>query len=944
MTKGEKTAPRSPIVPAKIERRTERLESTLRRKDRTIAALRAQLARQEQSLESRLAEKDQQLQALSLRVSEQLTRLDAIDSSIGARILSRYGKLKYGVLLPALRAIGLKRPLVSTAGLQIHIDREIFDLIAVGRGTAIYLSGWCYHPTWEIRKLQAGLNGHLYPMKAAGIAMPGVTETSSPDQDPNLHSYRSGFWTILPLPSVEQTTRIEVEINAILSNGETHSQVIATSALAPVWRTSEILSGSLVETQSGSQVTTPFPSPEWPQPSRPSPLVAICMTTFNPPLNLFERQIQSIVDQTHSRWICVITDDGSRPEVYERISALTARDARFRLNRNAETLGFYRNFETCLSLAPREADFVALCDHDDYWHPGKLAALLGQFDERTTLVYSDMNIVDEEGVRLANTYWTTRRNNYEDFASLIFANTITGAALMIPRSLLGYILPFPERIGEAYHDHWIACVAMAMGQIKYVDSPLYDYVQHSSNVLGHYAPRRETIFDRLAGLPEALRSATKTVRHNLVQWAAVYFCDLVRLQVISHILLLRCAPHLTSTKSKVLKSVRDADGSFLALAWLWLRSLRNIGRSSETLGAENRLLRAVLWKKQRIFKSHLSFLPFGPWSARACRRAAQTVPQPVPKVSESGPGPSQMLAVTAPEPEHTGPDQRVSVEAGLEGAPDPSQSAISLYSVEAIRQRLAPLRLNVSRSAPKRVNLIIPTVDPKYVFGGYITKFNLARRLAETGFNARIVAIDHCDCPPSLWAQQLQGFQGLGSLFENVETAYAFDRAVPLEVSPDDVFIATTWWTAHIAHQAARDLGRRRFLYLIQEYEPFTFPMGTFASLATQTYSLPHYAIFSTEFLRDYFRQNRLGVFADGCFAGEADSISFQNTITSTGEITLDDISARSPKRLLLYARPEQHAARNMFEVALLALSEALKRGYFTGDWEFDGIGTVGSS
>ncbi len=123
--------------------------------------------------------------------------------------------------------------------------------------------------------------------------------------------------------------------------------------------------------------------------------------------------------------------------------------------------------------------------------------------------------------------------------------------------------------------------------------------------------------------------------------------------------------------------------------------------------------------------------------------------------------------------------------------------------------------------------------------------------------NVRIVIVDYCEYLPALWRQQLKAFQGLEKLFDYVETAYAFERGTPLEVSADDVFIATTWWTAHIAHAATRDLGRKRFLYLIQEYEPFTFPMGTLASLADQSYSFPHYAIFSTDLLQDYFRLNK---------------------------------------------------------------------------------------
>ena len=82
-------------------------------------------------------------------------------------------------------------------------------------------------------------------------------------------------------------------------------------------------------------------------------------------------------------------------------------------------------------------------------------------------------------------------------------------------------------------------------------------------------------------------------------------------------------------------------------------------------------------------------------------------------------------------------------------------------------------------------------------------------------------------------------------------------------MNPADGFIATSSWTAHLAHGALRKLDRERFLYLISEYEPFSFPMGAFAALARQSYELPHFALFSTDLLRDWFRERRLGAFSE---------------------------------------------------------------------------------
>ena len=177
-------------------------------------------------------------------------------------------------------------------------------------------------------------------------------------------------------------------------------------------------------------------------------------------------------------------------------------------------------------------------------------------------------------------------------------------------------------------------------------------------------------------------------------------------------------------------------------------------------------------------------------------------------------------------------------------------------------------------------------------------------------------------------------------MFEDVEVAFGRDDDAPLEVSPTDSFIATTWWTAHIAHAALGSLERSRFLYLIQEYEPFTFPMGSAAALARGSYDLPHTAMFSTGLLRDWFAAQRIGVFATGRPDGERDSISFENAVTPVGPVEADELRRPGPRRLLFYARPEEHAARNLFEIGALALDEALASGRFEG-WELSGVGTV---
>ena len=119
-------------------------------------------------------------------------------------------------------------------------------------------------------------------------------------------------------------------------------------------------------------------------------------------------------------------------------------DPRFVVSRSPERIGFYRNFERAMSLAPAAADLVALADQDDRWEHDKLEILLREIGD-AQLVYSDARIVNEDGEVLADTYWQERRNNHDDIASVLMANSVTGAASLFRRELLDLRASVPAR-------------------------------------------------------------------------------------------------------------------------------------------------------------------------------------------------------------------------------------------------------------------------------------------------------------------------------------------------------------------------------------------------------------------------------------------------------------------------------------------------------------------
>jgi hypothetical protein len=349
---------------------------------------------------------------------------------------------------------------------------------------------------------------------------------------------------------------------------------------------------------------------------------------------------------------------------------------------------------------------------------------------------------------------------------------------------------------------------------------------------------------------------------------------------------------MAPAKRRAIERFERADRSLPALAGLaWRGAQELLGRRRDTLGAEWMLAHAFVWRRLLT---------------------ATTRDQPTRLRLDSLPPPA-----FDPRP----------------GARAPAEPAVRVIS-----EKIAPLRWAAADDAPRRVNLLIPSIDLQHFFGGYIGKFNLARRLAARGERVRIVTVDPVGSLPPAWREDVEAYSGLAGMLDEVEVEFGRESQ-GIEVSRGDRLIATTWWTAHIANAALRELDAERFLYLIQEYEPFTFPMGSYAALADESYTFPHTALFSTELLRDYFRRHSLGVYAGR--DGDATSAAFDNAITAIDPPAAAELAGRRPRRLLFYARPEPHAARNMFELGVLALSRALERGAFADGWSLRGIGSV---
>ena len=450
---------------------------------------------------------------------------------------------------------------ISTAdGAQVVAGLEIPPppTIAVGRGSAFVLGGYCYHRAGRTRELAIAIGGTRQLVERMRLPRDDVYGRLDPGDPATAQAYRSGFVSLVDLAPVASAARLEVELIVTLRDGTEAGVPAGSIEVEPQLRPPDDTTAPAFHERDGGRV-------------------AICMATYEPPADLLRMQLDSIREQTHGNWVCVISDDCSTDESFSRLRELTDGDDRFAVSRSPERLGFYRNFERALSMAPPAADFVAYGDQDDRWHPNKLERLLGSIGD-AQLVYSDARIVSPDGSVVRPSYWTERRNNYTNFASLLIANSVTGAASLFRRAVLDDALPFPPRLARAFHDHWVAVVAMARGDLAYVDEPLYDYVQHHDAVIGHSMANKKPRPIR-RHLVERLRNPTGGSR-------IVYFYDWYQQLLFAEVLRLRCWDRMTPAKRRVVRRLLSADSAVAGLTWLLGRRARRLWGQDETLDRE----------------------------------------------------------------------------------------------------------------------------------------------------------------------------------------------------------------------------------------------------------------------------------------------------------------------------------------------------------------------
>lgn len=255
-----------------------------------------------------------------------------------------------------------------------------------------------------------------------------------------------------------------------------------------------------------------------------------------------------------------------------------------------------------------------------------------------------------------------------------------------------------------------------------------------------------------------------------------------------------------------------------------------------------------------------------------------------------------------------------------------------------------PYTFRKIKNCEKRINVLLPSVNPEHVFGGISTAIKFFEQLADTlGYARRIVLVDAVPSEEAIL--QYQDRYEFVSCDEdsNAEmqiVPYVYRSGCSLPVSENDYFMFTGWWTSHCAQEAYETFEKEEgispnvFINFVQDYEPGFYPWSTHYLLADATYKHPYpqIAVFNTKLLQDYFHMNSYHFFKE---------YKFEPVLNDKLKQHLDAIGScfKKKKQILIYGRPGTQ--RNAFSLIIAALKKWVWQQYDVEEWEILSAGEM---
>lgn len=224
------------------------------------------------------------------------------------------------------------------------------------------------------------------------------------------------------------------------------------------------------------------------------------------------------------------------------------------------------------------------------------------------------------------------------------------------------------------------------------------------------------------------------------------------------------------------------------------------------------------------------------------------------------------------------------------------------------------------------VTLLIPSLDNSSFFGGTRTAFIIAAKIAYK--QKRPLHIVQTLKPGS--SDRLQEWFERDKLDLNPDDVTVSDVSSRrynlygyLPMHADDTLIASAWWDAKLIQDLPR---RKRFIYIIQDFEPIFYENSDRYILAEATYKQDNFIpLCNTELMYEFMKERGYPAMPRGTFFEPAVSLGDGRTLPARRQGT--------KRRLFFYGRT--NVARNLFHTGLASIDLCFNKDMLNpNEWE----------
>ena len=213
-----------------------------------------------------------------------------------------------------------------------------------------------------------------------------------------------------------------------------------------------------------------------------TPKVQVLLSTYNGAVYMRE-QMESLLGQDYLNLHVLVRDDGSTDETPALLQEYGNHRVRVVLGQN---LGVIGSFYELLSRVDPDTEFVAFCDQDDVWLPGKISRAVSRLQQEvppdTPGLYCSAYTVVDRNLQVLGS--SPKVGRPPSFANALVQNIAPGCSMVLNRAAWRLLVRYPPGPAVPVHDWWAYLVISAFGRVIYdSESPLL-YRQHGGNTIG----------------------------------------------------------------------------------------------------------------------------------------------------------------------------------------------------------------------------------------------------------------------------------------------------------------------------------------------------------------------------------------------------------------------------------------------------------------------------